>query len=382
MKTVGIICEYNPFHLGHARQLHMIREKFGEDTRIVGVMSGNYVQRGAPAMWDKYTRAAMAVSCGVDVVLELPITHVLQSAEGFAQGGVEILRRFGGVEFLCFGAECGDGDALMHVAEEMENAEFSNLLRSGLDQGLSYAAARQAALSDQGKFVRHPNDILGVEYCRAILKQEADIKPFVIQRTGSYHELEPNPIAPSATAVRALYPDRNWKHYVPDACHELLDHASWYRLDFGERAVLGRLRGLQDTEWEQCAHGGEGLWSKAMKAARSQPNLEAVIQATKSKRYPMTRIQRLLLCAYLGITQEDLQTTISYGRILDFSSRGRVLLREARERGALPLVNTGQRPPDRRYYALEQRASDLFTLFAAPDHPMLCGMEQNSRVKK
>ena len=117
MKTAGIICEYNPFHLGHARQLRLTRELLGQETAIVCVMSGNYVQRGVCAMWDKFTRARAAVACGADVVLELPLTHVLQSAEGFSRGGVELLSRFG-AEYLCFGAECGNGAALMKLAAE------------------------------------------------------------------------------------------------------------------------------------------------------------------------------------------------------------------------------------------------------------------------
>ena len=119
MKTVGIICEYNPFHLGHRRQLELVRQTLGEDTAIVCVMSGNYVQRGEPARWDKFTRARAALACGADVVLELPLTCALRSAEGFARGGVEILTRFG-AEVLSFGAECGDGELLMELARRTE----------------------------------------------------------------------------------------------------------------------------------------------------------------------------------------------------------------------------------------------------------------------
>ena len=119
MKTAGIICEYNPFHLGHARQLRLIRQALGEDTLVICAMSGNYVQRGAPAMWDKFTRARAAVACGADAVFELPITTVLQSAEGFARGGVEILTRLG-VDVLSFGAECPDGNRLMSLARKID----------------------------------------------------------------------------------------------------------------------------------------------------------------------------------------------------------------------------------------------------------------------
>ena len=379
MKTAGIICEYNPFHLGHRRQLELVRQTLGEDTAIVCVMSGNYVQRGEPARWDKFTRARAAVACGADVVLELPVTCVLRSAEGFARGGVEILSRFG-AEVLSFGAECGDGALLMELARRTETAEFAEKLREALKRGLSYAAALEAAMGTGSEILSQPNNILGLEYCRAILSLDSAMEPLAIRRTGDYHAAEADPGAPSATAVRALYPDGPWQQYVPPEAARVLQDAPWYDLAFGERAVLARLRAMSDGEWEQCAHGSEGLWSKAMKAVRSCPDLESVLQTVKSKRYPRTRLQRLLLCAYLGISQTDLEQPVPYVRILAVTQRGRPLLRRAKDLGALPLVNPGQTPPDRDYYALERRAADLFTLFAAPGCPTPAAQEQSARL--
>lgn len=379
MKTAGIICEYNPFHLGHARQLRLIRETLGQDTAILCVMSGNYVQRGLPAMWDKFTRAKAAVACGADLVLELPLTCVLQSAEGFARGGVEVLTRFGGIDVLSFGAECGDGARLMEAARQLRTEEYQKKLKAYLDQGLSYAAARQAALGDREGLFTKPNNILGLEYCRALLDLQSPLKPLSVMREGDYHAMTPEVEAPSATSIRLLYPDGPWRNYVPEAAAEHLAAKPWYDLQFGERAVLARLRGLSEEAWALAAHGSEGLWSTAKGAARTEPDLESVVQAVKSKRYPRTRIQRLLLCAYLGLTAEDLRRPIPYVRILAASETGRTLLRQARDRGTLPLVNPGQPPEDRDYYALETRAADLYTLFAAPGFPTPCRTEQNAR---
>lgn len=379
MKTAGIICEYNPFHLGHARQLRLTRERLGEDTVIVCVMSGNYVQRGAPAMWDKFTRARAAVACGADVVLELPITSVLQSAEGFARGGVEILSKIG-VDTLSFGAECADAACLMAFARKIDTEDFSVSLRQGLDLGLSYAAARQQALGDTTGILSTPNNILGLEYCRAILSTGSRMTPLVIHRNGDYHAQTPTQDAPSATSVRNLYPDGDWRRYVPSPAAEALSGQPWYKFPFGERAVLARLRALSEEEWSRCAHGSEGLWSKAMKAARSCASVEEIIDAAKSKRYPRTRIQRLLLCAYLGITQHDLMQDISYARILALSDVGRQFIRAAKKNSDLPLVNPGETPSDRAYYALETRSSDLYTLFAVPGSTPVCRMEQNARL--
>ena len=380
MKTAGIICEYNPFHLGHARQMTLLREKLGDDTAIICVMSGNYVQRGLPAMWDKFTRANAAIACGADLVLELPLTCVLQSAEGFARGGVEILTRLGIVDHLCFGVETPHPNTLLALVERMDSPEANAALREGLDRGLPYASARQAALGDTDGPLAKPNNILGFEYCRALHTLHSSITPCMIQRTGDYHATTPDPQAPSATSIRALFPDGPWDRYVPEASISILKDVPWYDISYGGRAMLAVLRHLTDEEWERCGHGSEGLWSKVMKAARSQPDLESIITASKSKRYPRTRIQRLLLCAYLGLQVSDLQRPTPYTRILAMSQTGRGLIRQVRKEGTLPLLNPGQTPEDRSYYRLETRASDLFTLFAAPSFPCSAGLEQSSRL--
>lgn len=380
MEAAGIICEYNPFHLGHQRQLRLTREALGQDTAIICVMSGNYVQRGVPAMWDKFTRARAAVACGADLVLELPVTRVLQSAEGFAQGGVEILERFGGVGVLSFGAECGSGQTLLELARRMEAPDYAEVLHAQLNRGISYAAARQAALEDPQDLLSKPNNILGLEYCRAILRSGSGLKPMALKREGDYHAQAPDSCAPSATSIRGLFPGGPWRDYVPAPAAAILANAPYYDLAYGERAVLARLRAMTDGEWEAAAHGSEGLWSRARRAARQESTLAAVLAAVKSKRYPQTRIQRLLLCAYLGLTAEDLKRPISYVRILAANTRGRTLVRQARSRDQFSLVNPGETPPDRACYALETRAADLFTLFAAPSFPTPCGTEQAARL--
>lgn len=378
MKTVGIICEYDPFHLGHLRQIKLIREMLGQDTAIVCAMSGNYVQRGMPAMWDKFTRAKAAIACGADLVLELPITKVLCSAEGFARGGVELMTRLGIIDHLCFGAENADAHALMSLAEDLDNA--NDALKEALSQGFSYAVAKQKAAGDTQGILTLPNNILAVEYCRALRHFNSHITPLPIQRTGAYHATEAEVDAPSATAVRALFPDGDWARFLPPPSARQLQDADWYALPFGERAMLARLRGLSDEEWALCAHGSEGLWSKAMKAARRESTIEDIIQAVKSKRYPRTRIQRLLLCAYLGISAKDLTYPLCYTRILAASETGRQLIRQIKNAGDLPLINPGQEPEDTVYYRIETRSSDLFTLFSA-SNDLHCRMEQKARLR-
>lgn len=380
MKTAGIICEYNPFHLGHQRQFHLIREQLGQDCNIVCLMSGNYVQRGMPAMWDKFTRAKSALLSGADLVLELPITGVLQSAEGFASTGVEILTKLGCVNYLCFGVEQGDAETFLSLAKKTDDPKVQEAFREHLDSGLSYAAARQQALDDLNGLLSTPNNILALEYCRAILRINSNLKPLTVLRNSDYHAPLPDADAPSATAVRNIFPHGPWKTCVPEEAVTVLESAIQYDLKFGERAVLARLRTIDDFQWEACAHGSEGLWRKAMKASRAMATFEEILNEIKSKRYPMTRIQRLLMCAHLGITEDVLKSPIPYVRILAASKAGQQLIRTAKKQEQIPLINPGETPEHKTYYELEQRTAMLYGLFADPDSSTAGTFEENGRI--
>lgn len=375
MAVTGIICEYNPLHLGHQKQLDAVRAADPDGT-IVCIMSGNYVQRGMPAIVDKTCRAKAAVIAGADLVLELPITAALSSAEGFAAAGVGILSHF--CTHLCFGAETADARQLMQTAEALLSAQFPPLLRKGLDQGLSFPAARAAALEQLGlQAVAKPNDILAVEYCKAILTQALPLIPMPIPRGGDYHGLEPDAHNPSATAVRKLMLESGmWLDYVPEQVRDLFQSAKLHTRQAGERAILTRLRTMSDEEFSAIPFGSEGLWRKLMHNARRFARLEDVITATKSKRYTHTRLDRMVMCAFLGITGETLAAPVPYGRLLAFNDKGRTLLRQ--KKAAFPVLNAGE-AADQPYWQLEQRAGDLYGLFAVdtPDAPC---PEENRRV--
>ena len=375
MKTVGIICEYNPFHLGHKKQIDKIRSA-DPDGIIVCLMSGNYVQRGKPAIVDKSSRAKAAVMAGADLVLELPLTAALSSAEGFAAEGVRILSHF--CTHLCFGAETADADALMKTANALLSQEFPALLRQQLDQGLSFPAARAKALEEMGiPAVTKPNDILATEYCKAILSQNSPLIPVPIQRGGDYHDETADEENPSATAVRKLMVESGmWLDYVPEAVRECFQSAKLHTLDAGERAILSKLRTMTDAEFEAVPFGSEGLHRKLMHNARRFANLEDVITATKSKRYTRTRLDRMVMCAFLGISREMMDSPAPYVRVLAFNDLGRKLLRQKKE--DFPVVNAGE-AVKHPYWELEKRAGDLYGLFCAglPEPP---GMEENRRV--
>lgn len=366
MKITGIICEYNPLHLGHKKQLDAVRAK-NPDGGIVCLMSGNFVQRGAPAIFDKMLRAKAAVMSGADLVLELPVTAALSSAEGFADTGVSILSPF--CHNLCFGTETADTDILMNIARALLSPEFSERLKAELEKGLSFPAARQAALENMGldgSVLSLPNNILAVEYCKAILRQCSKMQSQVILRQGSYHDTEPDKNNPSATAIRVLIEQgQEWKDYVPNG--DVYENAVIHSLKSGEQAILYRLRTMTDAEFEALPYGSEGLWRKLMHNARSQSTLEDIITATKSKRYTRTRLDRMVMCAFLGITQEMLDAPVPYVRVLAFNDKGREILKTARDTG--DFRNIGE-VVDSPYQQLENRCGDLYGLFAnSPEAP-------------
>ena len=359
MPVTGIICEYNPLHLGHKKQLDLLKT---QGHGVVCLMSGNFVQRGAPAIADKMARAEAAVRCGADLVLELPVTAALSSAEGFAAEGVRILSGF--CDELCFGAETADAEALTKLAGALLSPEFPEHLRSQLDQGLSFPAARSAALEAMrldASPLASPNNILAVEYCKAILSQHSPMQPIPILRQGSYHDTTPDAENPSATALRAMMPGGNWLRYIPAEAHEVLSDTAIHALAAGERAILCKLRTMPDAAFESLPYGSEGLWHKLMRAARTETTLEAVATAVKSKRYTRSRIDRMILCAFLGLTAADLATPAPYARVLAFNDRGREILKAARQ--AFDLPNTGEKQ-GHPYQLIEDRCDALYGLFA------------------
>lgn len=375
MHITGIICEYNPLHLGHKKQIDTIKTA-DPDSIIVCLMSGNYVQRGHPAIVDKSVRAKAAVMAGADLVLELPLTAALSSAEGFAQEGVRILSQF--CTQLCFGAETADTQSLMATASALLTEAFSTHLREQLSKGLSFPAARAKALEDMGVHpVTKPNDILAVEYCKAILSQKSALIPMPIQRGGDYHEVTADAENPSATAIRELMLHSGmWLDYVPEKVRDCFKDAKLHTISAGERAILATLRTMTDSEFEAIPFGSEGLWRKLMHNARRFANLEDVVTATKSKRYTRTRLDRMVMCAFLEITQDMMSSPAPYVRVLAFNDKGRTLLRQKKE--SFPVVNAGERV-DHPYWELERRAGDLYGLFCT-DVPEPPGMEENRRV--
>lgn len=341
---LGIVSEYNPFHNGHIHHLQVSKQLTKTDF-TVAVMSGNFVQRGDTALVDKWTRAEMALKAGIDLVIELPTVYALSSAENFADGAVKILNSLGVVDYISFGSEIGEITPLTDVANILykEPREFSSLITTQLRSGLSYPKAREIALAQHfgsskkySDIVSNPNNILGVEYIKALKRQKSHIKPLTIKRDyADYNsKQEKNGIA-SATAIRTMIKNKKNVHRViPYETYELLDECKEKgniitSLSVFEKEIIYTLRKMTLSEIAALPDVSEGLENKIKAAANNFNNLEDLIANIKSKRYTQSRIQRILLYALLNISQKDINTSkkvTPYIRVLGFNKHGKRII--------------------------------------------------------
>ena len=385
VETVGIIIEYNPMHTGHLYLLEQVRARLGAETAVIGVMSGDFVQRGDFALLRRQARARAAAESGVNLVLELPLPWAAASAERFAGGGVEILEATGVVTRLAFGSECGDAQALLRAAACLDTEPYRAALRRRLPSGMSYAACRQAAAAEvlgerDAALLAHPNNNLGVEYCRALLRRDSGIHPLTIPRAGDAHDqTAPGEGHPSATALRALIrageADRALARMAPAMAAVYREEAAAGRtpvfLETCERAMLARLRSMTEADFAALDQGREGLYRRLYRASRTAPTLEALLAEAKTKRYAHARLRRMVLWAYLGLVPAAVPDRVPYLRVLAADALGRELLARMRKTARLPILTKPshvRRLPEgaQHLFALEARGADLYAL-AYPD---------------
>ncbi|QDX95045.1 nucleotidyltransferase [Brevibacillus laterosporus] len=360
MKTVGLIVEYNPLHNGHKLHFTLAKKKTGADA-CVAVMSGNFLQRGEPAIVSKWARTEMALQVGVDLVIELPTLFATSNAEMFAHGAVSLLDRIGIVDTLCFGSESGD-ISWMHQAAQIlahETPAFSHLLKTGLREGLpypkAYAEAAHTYLADHGihgAILDQPNNILGFNYLLSLARLNSKIVPATIQRqkAGYHQETITDEQIASATALRKLLTQQNVAtvaSYVPKTTIDVL-HREW-------------ILGLGPITWEDFAHPlfhrllqltpeklamyheiEEGMEYRLLESARRSKTVADIVTSAKSKRYTQNRIQRMLLNLLLDVKKEQISASslrqgAPYARVLGFSQKGRVLLQQAKQKSTIPL---------------------------------------------
>ena len=377
MKKIGIICEYNPFHSGHAYQLEQIRLR-DEDTAIVCLMSGHAVQRGELAMADRYTRAAMALSCGADAVLELPYPFCAASAAYFAGAGVALLDALG-MDELSFGSECADPARLECVAAITQTSEFiarvSERQRRGEGSAQAYFAELQDSLDGDAERLA-ANDILGVSYIRAIRAIDSGMHPMPLRRDGSAYSALGTESGkhPSATALRALIGEGNINEalrFLPDMAEKELQKAianglapvDLSRLDL---AILTFFRLQDPRQLEQFAEMQGGLAYRLHDAALCADSLEGMLSLAASKNYPTARLRRAVLFAMTGVTAQDLMTPPTYLTLLAANAKGRALLRQWKDTSPIPIVTKPANTPTDSDAALRQAAlsSALDRLFS------------------
>ena len=350
MNVIGIVGEYNPFHLGHSYHIKKSKELIGEDCPVVCVMSGDFVQRGEAAVYSKSARAEAACLSGTDLVLELPLPWTLSSAEGFARGAVGLLGATGVVTHLSFGSEAGELGQLETLAEALLDPFIGADIRRTMaeNEGISFAAARQKALQGRvgelAELLSAPNNILAVEYIKAIFDNSFAMKPVTVRRFGAGHDRVVESGLRSASDIRTrLSHGADISAFVPESALEVYRRED--RLGRGpvltddiEQAILSRLRMLDASAFSALPDAGEGLDNRLMRACREESGLDAVLAAAKSKRYAMSRLRRMLMCAALGVTADMQQGIPPYARVLAANTRGCALLREMEHRSKIPVL--------------------------------------------
>lgn len=358
MKAVGMIVEYNPFHNGHLWHLNEAKRISGAPFSI-GVMSGNFTQRGEPAMTDKWSRAAMAVKAGVDLVIELPVVFSVRSAQYFATGGIQLLNHLGVVSHVCFGAEMPDILKLTAAASALSQPTVINTMREKMKTGQTYAASLATAVSANSsvdaRLFQSPNNLLAIEYVRAINTYAPHLVPLPIKRlAANYHDsLITSPIA-SATAIRTairqnglLPPGSTAWHALPPSCaqqiNELISKGKIpvTLADFSN-IILAKIRTMHLDDIAEVPDITEGLHNKINQAAFKATTVQELLAYSKSKRYTLTRLQRIIVHTLLGTTKCKLaqfdQSGPLYARILAFNSNGRRLLKEISQHATIPII--------------------------------------------
>lgn len=381
MAVAGVIAEYNPFHRGHAWQIAEIRRRLGSDTAVVACMSGNFVQRGEFAVLSKHRRAEAALLGGVDLVLELPTPWSAAGAERFAQGGVSLLAAAGVVTHLAFGSESGALESLKQAAECLDRPAYHQRVRQLAGQGAAFAAARQSVvrelIGDAADCLSRPNDALAVEYLRSLNALGGGMEPLALPRVGAAHDSGEESEYPSASAIRRmLLEGTDWRAALPAGTVSALEREmaagrAPVRIANCQRAVLARLRRMEEADFLPYDGGGEGLYHRFYRAVQTETTLESILAAAKTRRYPLARLRRMLLHAYLGVSQAAQGEAPPYIRVLGANGRGRALLARMRTAASLPVITKPGHirrldGPAQRIFDAEARCTDLYAL-AFPD---------------
>lgn len=364
MKIAGLITEYNPFHFGHITHLQNTK-KITEATHTLAIMSGSFVQRGEPAIVDKWTRAEMAIKNGVDLVIELPFVYSVQTAELFALGSTKILNSTNAVDYLVFGSELGDITNLSKIAEILveEPLFYKKRLKFYLDQGNSFSVSRSRSLVDysisnnidignSSQIIKESNNILGIEYLKALIKLNSTIVPFTFKRIGDgYKEQKVKSDIASAAALRYLIKQKGVESVrclLPESSYNLIENfISTYgkpnKLENFENIINYLLCILTPESISEYFDVEEGLENRIKRLSKSITNIHDLIQSTATKRYTKTRIQRIIIHLLLELKKDGVEqaylTNPGFIRILGSNSKGFDIIKKIKQNSNLHIIN-------------------------------------------
>lgn len=382
MKTIGIICEYNPFHNGHAHQLHTLAQ-IHPDALLICIMSGSFVQRGEPAIFSKFDRARWAILGGADIVIELPTLYSTGSAQLFGTGAIRMVKALA-IDALSFGSETADLDALIDIAKRMDCESTQEQLRTYINEGMSYGAAFRKALHTE--ILNTPNALLGLEYIRAGLTYNSKLEYIPILRTSNHHEETITDELPSGTALRQLITSTGnlsaqLQTAIPPSIAsdmtQIIGNGNYVSYDRYHDMIHGLSRRTSPNELEKFGDFSEGiehLWSKAAQ----QSSWTTATEEIKSKRYTYARLQRMGAYLTLGITKDILQNAMEegpqYARLLAFNNRGRQWLRNEYK---IPIIQKWAKATN-KLSTLGQTMHHIDTL--ATDIQALCFHNESNRI--
>lgn len=388
----GIVTEFNPFHNGHKYLVDSLKKD--DNTIVTAVMSGNFVQRGEPAVLDVNLRTKMALTSGVDLVLSLPLPYCISTAEKFALAGVTVLDSMNCLDSIAFGSESNNKALLFDCAKNLKSPEFDALVSKFIENGVSYPAAREQSVRElygdtQAELLKNSNDILGVEYVKGLMSINSDLDVTTIKRTGAKHDSdEGTSNIRSASLIRTFIDDLSEvKNFVPKDSFEVLKSATENGkvIDYKkyELSLMFKLRTLTPEGFKKLPDVSEGLEYRIYDAVKNSNSYPELLEKIKTKRYTLSRIRRILLFAYLDITKEMLTSPIPYIRVLGFNEKGASLLKLCKEKSKLPIIT---RPADlknlsenaKRIYELECKARDLYSLCLK--NPDVCGKEMTEKI--
>lgn len=359
--VTGIIAEFNMLHNGHKYIIDKAREKGGG---VIAVMSGSFAQRGDVCVYDKWTRAKTALISGVDLVLELPVCYALSAAPNFAQGGVSTLNALGIVDELIFGSESGDISALKKAANILSDDLKAARVKEYLSEGLSYPTALSRVYEKDldAHIMREPNNVLAIEYIRAINKLNSSIEPVTVKRYMTEHDSTYSSGGyASATALREMaFSGESIEKYVP---YEMTAMPRPRCLTPLSAAIMCRLRTISSEELSGIGEVTEGLENRIIRAAKDTDNIEDLLAAVKSKRYTMSKIRRIVIGALIGNRKDIFKPAPDYIRVLGMNKKGTELLKAAKEKCALPVITkVAEYKEKSKQFDLDTRATDIAAL--------------------